>query len=118
MYQDLVHAPGKMKSFFLTLALKPLSHHADWYEYIPYFALVAIAVALQYIQMSQMTKRNKAAAQINPQMQTMQKVMPLIFAHIYFLIPAAVAIYMVVSSAIRILTQDLSSATASVPKPG
>ncbi len=118
MYHNLVNAPGKMKSFFLTLALKPLSHHAHWYEYAPYFLLVALAVALQYLQMSQMTKRNKAAAQMNPQMQTMQKVMPLIFAYIYFLIPAAVAIYMVVSSAIRILTQDLIFRYGLVDKPG
>jgi YidC/Oxa1 family membrane protein insertase len=118
MYHDLVNAPGKMKSWILTLALKPLSHHAHWYQYVPYFVLVALAVGLQYLQMSQMTKRNKAAAQMNPQMQTMQKVMPLIFAYIYFLVPAAVAIYMVVSSAIRILTQDLIFRYGLVDKPG
>jgi membrane protein insertase Oxa1/YidC/SpoIIIJ len=55
---------------------------------------------------------------MNPQMQTMQKVMPLIFAYIYFLIPAAVVIYMLVSSAIRILTQDLIFRYGLVPKPG
>ncbi len=107
-----------MKSWILTLALKPLSHHVHWYEYVPYFVLVGLAVALQYFQMSQMTKRNKAAAQMNPQMQTMQKVMPLIFAYIYFLIPAAVVIYMLVSSAIRILTQDLIFRYGLVDKPG
>ena len=91
---------------------------AHWYDYIPYFALVAIAVALQYFQMSQMTKRNKNAAQMNPQMQTMQKVMPLIFAYIYFLVPAGVVIYMIVSSAIRIGTQDFIFRYGIVKRPG
>ena len=75
-------------------------------------------MALQYFQMSQMTKRNKAAAQANPQMQTMQKVMPLIFAYIYFLIPVGVVLYMIVSSAIRILTQDLIFRHGIVQAPG
>ena len=86
--------------------------------YIPYFALVAVAVALQYIQMSQMNKRNKALGPDNPQMQTMQKIMPIIFAYIYFLIPAAVVIYMIVSSPIRIVTQDIMFRTGIVQRPG
>jgi YidC/Oxa1 family membrane protein insertase len=118
MFHHLVNTPGVMKSFGLNLASKPLTHHANWYDYIPYFALVAVAVALQYIQMSQMTKRNKAAAQMNPQMQTMQKVMPLIFAYIYFLVPAGVVIYMIVSSAIRIGTQDFIFRYGIVKRPG
>jgi YidC/Oxa1 family membrane protein insertase len=118
MYHDLVATPGVMKAFGLNLASKPLTHHANWWDYIPYFALLAVAVGLQYFQMSQMTKRNKAAAQMNPQMQTMQKVMPLIFAYIYFLVPAGVIIYMIVSSAIRILTQDLIFRTGIVQRPG
>jgi YidC/Oxa1 family membrane protein insertase len=118
MFHNLVNTPGVMKSFGLNLASKPLTHHAHWYDYIPYFALVAIAVALQYFQMSQMTKRNKNAAQMNPQMQTMQKVMPLIFAYIYFLVPAGVVIYMIVSSAIRIGTQDFIFRYGIVKRPG
>lgn len=118
MYHNLVNSPGVMKSFGLNLALKPLSHHNGWIDYVPYVAMVAVAVGLQYFQMSQMTKRNKAAAQMNPQMQTMQKVMPLIFAYIYFLIPAGVVVYMIVSSAIRILTQDLIFRYGIVQRPG
>lgn len=118
MYHNLVGSPGVMKSFGMNLAMKPLTHRTNWYDYIPYMALVAAAVALQYIQMNQMTKRNKAAAQMNPQMQTMQKIMPLIFAYIYFLIPAGVVIYMIVSSAIRILTQDLIFRSGIVQRPG
>lgn len=118
MYHNLVATPGVMHSLGLNLALKPFSHHAFWYEYVPYFAFVAVAVALQYIQMSQMTKRNPAAAQANPQMQTMQKIMPLIFAYIYFLIPVGVVIYMIVSTLMRIGTQDIIFRTGIVQRPG
>lgn len=118
MFHHLVNTPGVMKSFGLNLAAKPLTHHANWWDYVPYLVLVAVAVGLQYFQMSQMTKRNKAAAQANPQMQTMQKVMPLIFAYIYFIIPVGVVLYMIVSSGIRILTQDLIFRYGLVPKPG
>jgi YidC/Oxa1 family membrane protein insertase len=110
IHKALVKTPGVMHSIGLNLALRPLTHHTNWYEYVPYFGLLAIAVALQYFQMAQMTRRNKrnnTQQQMPQQMQTMQRVMPLIFAYIYFLVPAGVVIYMIVSSAIRVLTQDL-----------
>lgn len=118
MHANLVSTPGVMKSFGLNLAIKPLTHHANWLGYVPYLLLVALAVGLQYIQMSQMTKRNKSAAQMNQQMQTMQKVMPLIMAYIYFLVPVGAMLYMIVSSAIRILTQDLMFRTGMVQQVG
>ncbi len=113
MYCDLVAHNGQMNSFGIDLALKPFSHHSSWIAAIPFFALVGIAVALQYVQMSRMSKRNPASQQ-NSQMATLQKFMPIIFAYIYFLIPAAVLIYMVVSSVIRILTQEAIFASGAV----
>jgi hypothetical protein len=65
-----------------------------------------------------MNSRNPQAAQANPQMQTIQKITPLIFAYIYFLIPAAVVIYMIVSTAIRIGTQDIMFRTGIVQPAG
>jgi YidC/Oxa1 family membrane protein insertase len=105
MYCSLVASGGKMMSFGIDIALKPFSHHSSWVAAIPYFVMVAIAVALQYVQMSRMNKRN-AAAQSNSQVATIQKFMPIVFAYIYFLIPAAVLVYMIVSSVIRIGTQE------------
>ncbi len=110
IFHNLLKTPGVMKSIGLNLAAKPLTHRANWVDYIPYFAMLIVAVGLQYFQMAQMTKRNKknnTQQAVPQQMQTMQKVMPLIFAYIYFLVPAGVVIYMIVSSAIRVLTQDL-----------
>jgi YidC/Oxa1 family membrane protein insertase len=121
IYENLIKTPGVMHSIGLNLAAKPLTHHASWPDYIPYFALLAVAVALQYLQMAQMTRRNKRnnTAQAMPQqMQTMQRVMPLIFAYIYFLVPAGVVIYMIVSSGIRVVTQDLMFRSGLVQSPG
>ena len=121
IYHDLVKTPGVMHSIGLNLAAKPLTHEGHWYGYVPYFAMIAVAVGLQYFQMAQMTRRNKknnAQQQVPQQMQMMQRVMPLIFAYIYFLVPAGVVIYMIVSSAIRVLTQDLIFRYGLVGAPG
>jgi YidC/Oxa1 family membrane protein insertase len=120
IYSNLVKTPGVMHSIGLNLAAKPLTHRANWYDYIPYVLLLLIAVGLQYFQMAQMTRRNKRnnAQQVPQQMQTMQRVMPLIFAYIYFLVPAGVVIYMIVSSAVRVLTQDLIFRFGLVQTPG
>ncbi len=121
IYDNLIKTPGVMRSIGLNLAAKPLTHRANWVDYIPYFALLAVAVALQYLQMAQMTRRNKRSntAQAMPQqMQTVQRVMPLIFAYIYFLVPAGVVIYMIVSSGIRVVTQDLMFRSGVVQAPG
>jgi YidC/Oxa1 family membrane protein insertase len=121
IYENLKKTPGVMHSIGLNLAAKPLTHHASWPDYIPYFALLAVAVALQYVQMAQMTRRNKrnnTAQPVPQQMQTMQRVMPLIFAYIYFLVPAGVVIYMIVSSGIRVITQDLMFRSGVVQVPG
>ncbi|MGH8980201.1 MAG: YidC/Oxa1 family membrane protein insertase [Acidimicrobiales bacterium] len=110
IYNHLLRTPGVMKSIGLNLAAKPLTHRSNVLDYIPYFALLIAAVTLQYFQMAQMTKRNKknnTQQQMPQQMQKMQRFMPLLFAYIYFLVPAGVVIYMLISSAIRVITQDL-----------
>jgi YidC/Oxa1 family membrane protein insertase len=121
MYRHLIANPGVMKSMGLNLATKPLSHHSHWFEYIPYIAFVVVAVGLQYFQMQQVTKRarrNPSQAQMPQQMQNIQKIMPLFFAYIYFLVPAGVVIYMIVSSAIRVATQDVIFRFGIVQVPG
>jgi len=114
MYANLYVSHGQLKSFGINLALKPFSHHTPAASAIPFFVFVVVAVGLQYVQMTQMTRRNPGAQQANKQMQTMQKVMPIIFGYIYFLIPAAVVIYMIVSTVIRIATQDIMFRTGVV----
>ncbi|HLI73811.1 MAG TPA: membrane protein insertase YidC [Acidimicrobiales bacterium] len=120
LYHDLSLASGHMKAFGLDLAANLFSHHASWVGAIPYAAIVLVAIGLQYLQMRQLNSRNPAAAQANPQMQMMQRYMPLIFAVIYLRISAGVNIYFVVSSLCRIGIQEaiFRSGIVSAPKPG
>lgn len=117
LYHSLVASPGKMVSFGMNLANKPFGHGLTTGQRIPYFVFVAIAVALQFIQMRRMNSRNPQA-QANKQMQTIQKITPILFAYIYFLVPAAVVIYMIVSTLIRIGTQEVMFGTGMVQMPG
>ena len=64
--------------------------------------------------MKQMNSRNPQAAAANPQMQQMQKFFPIIFGLIYLRVPAGATIYMVVSSAMRIGTQEIMFRTGMV----
>jgi YidC/Oxa1 family membrane protein insertase len=121
MYENLVKSHGQMKSFFgMDLSSTPFTHHGSDQAVlmIPYLALIAIAVFLQYYQMKQMNSRNPQAAQANPQMQQMQKFFPIIFGLIYLRVPAGATIYMVVSSAMRIGTQDIMFRTGMVTPAG
>jgi YidC/Oxa1 family membrane protein insertase len=114
MYHNLVRTKGQMYAFGMNFSAKPFGHHAYWYDAIPYVMFIVVAVFLQYYQMKQMNSRNPQAAAANPQMQTMQKIFPLVFAVIYIRVPVGVTLYMVVSSAIRILTQEIMFRTGYV----
>jgi membrane protein insertase Oxa1/YidC/SpoIIIJ len=58
--------------------------------------------------MAQMTNRSKKNGITLPSQQLMmQRFFPVIFAYFYLVIPAAVVLYMIVSTIIRIITQDL-----------
>jgi YidC/Oxa1 family membrane protein insertase len=109
MFSHLVAAqpPGAMLSWGWNLALKPFSHHASVWAALPFYVLVVVAVAVQYFQMSQLNRRNQNKSQMSSQMLMFQRITPILFAYIYFIVPAAAVIYMVFSSLIRILTQDL-----------
>jgi membrane protein insertase Oxa1/YidC/SpoIIIJ len=105
MYHQLVASHGAMNWVGINLALKPFSAHAQWFGVLPYLVLVLVTVGLQYVQLAQMRKRSPASAQSNPQTLTVQKFMPILYACIYLVLPGAVVLYMIVSSAIRIGTQ-------------
>ncbi len=121
MHQALVLSQGQMHWWFgMDLSSLPFSNHttnpfthvvttsvSQAVLVIPYLVLIVAAMFLQYYQMKQMNSRNPQAAAANPQMQTMQKFFPLIFGLIYLRVPAGATIYMVVSSAMRIGTQEV-----------
>jgi hypothetical protein len=96
----------------MDLSSLPFSHHAtpgsasQAVLVLPYLFLIGAAMFMQFYQMKQMNSRNPQAAAANPQMQQMQKFFPIIFGVIYLRVPAGATIYMVVSSAMRIGTQE------------
>ncbi len=109
MHHDLVASGGQMHWWFgMDLSSTPFAHHGANQALltIPYLVLIGMAIFLQYYQMKQMNSRNPQAAAANPQMQQMQKFFPIIFGVIYLRVPAGATIYMVVSSAMRIGTQE------------
>jgi YidC/Oxa1 family membrane protein insertase len=113
MHQALVASNGQMHWWFgMDLSSLPFSHHAtpgsasQAVLVLPYLVLIGAAMFFQYYQMKQMNSRNPQAAAANPQMQQMQKFFPIIFGVIYLRVPAGATIYMVVSSAMRIGTQE------------
>jgi YidC/Oxa1 family membrane protein insertase len=121
MYHDLIasfkdNAIHMHTILGMDLAQSPLSHHGSDQAVLilPYLALIGLSMFLQYFQMRQMNSRNPQAAAANPQMQTMTKVMPFLFGLIYLKVPAGAAIYMVVSSAMRIATQEVMFRTGIV----
>jgi YidC/Oxa1 family membrane protein insertase len=107
MYHNILASHGQLVSFGMDFSDKLLSHHSSLFVAIPYLLLVVGAVGLQYLQMSRLNARNPQAAQANPQAAMMQKYMPLIFGFIYLNVAAILNIYFIVSSAIRILTQEI-----------
>ncbi len=128
MHHDLVLSQGQMHWWFgMDLSSYPFSNHTtDPFTHavttstsqavlvIPYLLLIGAAMFLQFYQMKQMNSRNPQAAAANPQMQTMQKFFPIIFGVIYLKVPAGATIYMVVSSAMRIGTQEVMFRTGMV----
>jgi membrane protein insertase Oxa1/YidC/SpoIIIJ len=120
MYKSLIASHGQIKAFGMDLNLKTFSAHSSFVAQIPFFVFVAVAVGLQYFQMAQMTNRSKKSGTTLPSQQLMmQRFFPIIFAYFYLVIPAAVVLYMIISTTIRIITQDLMFRTGvSNPNKG
>ena len=107
MYHNIREHHGQLISFGMDFSEKLLSHHSSIFVAIPYLLLVVASVGLQYLQMSRLNARNPGASQSNPQAAMLQKYMPLIFGFIYINVAAILNVYFIVSSAIRILTQEI-----------
>ena len=120
MYHNLIASHGQIKAFGMDLNLKAFSVHSSFAAQVPFFVFVAVAVALQYFQMAQMSNRSKKSGTSIPSQQLMmQRFFPIIFAYFYLVIPAAVVLYMIISTVIRIITQDLMFRTGvSNPNKG
>jgi YidC/Oxa1 family membrane protein insertase len=109
LYAAVVNAHGHLNAFGINLA-NSVRTSGSLVEKLPIVAMVLVAVALQYVQMKQLSGRNPQGSQANPQaqqMQKMQKIFPVFFALIYISIPAGVNVYFIISAAFRICQQEL-----------
>jgi YidC/Oxa1 family membrane protein insertase len=100
LYQSL-HQSREMMSFGIDLARTPLQAMGDglgtaW----PYLLLVVGIAATSYIQQRQIQGRNPGA--VNPQMQMITRVMPVMFVFFSLSFPAGLAVYWFTSGAWRI----------------
>jgi YidC/Oxa1 family membrane protein insertase len=122
MYENLIHSVGHINVWGMDLSLRPfpISSHGSTLAAIPFFVFVVVAVGFQYFQMAQMNNLSRKRGQALPSQQLMmQRVLPIVFAYFYLVIPAAVVLYMIISTGIRIITQDMMFRTGvSNPNKG
>lgn len=107
MFHDILASNGKLNAFGMNFSLKLFSHQSSLVAHLPFALMILAAIGLQYLQMARLNARNPQAAQANPQMAALQKYMPIIFGIIYLNIPAIINVYFIVSSAIRLGTQEV-----------
>ena len=117
MYHDLVQSHGHMVSFGVDLSNHPFTAGLTLVQRLPLFGLIGAAIGLQYVLQWQIKRNTGQGNQPPAQMQTIQRIMPLLFAYIYFIVPAALTVYFVVSNVVRVVTQDLMFRTGVVKRP-
>lgn len=105
MYHAIQQAGGHLNAFGLDLAESALSSHSSVATALPFYVLLLIMMATQYVQTAQMMSRNQAAQQ-NSQMAFM-KYLPLVFGLICIRFPGGVVLYYAMSNVCRIVQQDL-----------
>jgi len=64
--QHIIAGDGHLKSFGMDLAATARQHHKTVLEAIPFYALIVLMTAFQYLQQRQMNQRNPQAANANP----------------------------------------------------
>ncbi len=96
LFTSLVESGGEMVSWGFDLA-KSAGSVGGFGTAFPYYVLVALTVATGYYQQRQMTSRQPKGA-INPQMQMITKIFPVMLGFISLTVPAGVVVYFIVSN--------------------
>ena len=100
LYQALRDSGGTMKSFGIDLAKAASEGHGSVARALPFFLIVGLVIATQYVQTRQTMSRNTRSA--SQQQQIILKVMPVFFGLISLNIPAGVNVYFLASALFRI----------------
>ena len=102
LFSSLVESAGEMVSWVMDLAKTASSAGG-----VLYYLLVALTVATGYYQQRQMTARLPKDA-VNPQMQMITKVFPIIIGVVSLSVPAGVVVYFIVSNLWQIGQQAIT----------
>jgi YidC/Oxa1 family membrane protein insertase len=111
--------PGQMHAVGINLASSLLGAHGSWVAYLPYAALVLIAIGLQYVQTRRVNSRTPQGSGTPQAQAQVLRYLPLVYAAVYLRFPAGVNIYFVASTVCRIAIQELALRPGSLrPSPG
>ena len=109
LYTHLVHDGGKMVSFGMDLGKSANSSlHQGVATAAPYYLLIALMTASQYVMQQQLNKRNPQAAAANPQMKLTMQLFPAFYALISLRLPASVVLYLLISGVFRMAQNIIS----------
>jgi YidC/Oxa1 family membrane protein insertase len=105
LYHSLLESGGQMVSWGIDLAKSASTVHGG--KALLYYVLIAVTVATGYFQQRQMTARLPKDS-INPQMQTVTKIFPIIIGVISLSVPAGVVVYFIISNLWQIGQQAIT----------
>jgi YidC/Oxa1 family membrane protein insertase len=103
LYEALRKSGGRMRSFGVDFASLPSEAGRGA---VVLYILIAAVVATSYFQLRQ-TQSRTHSSQMNPQMQAMNRIMPLFSGIFGFTLPGGVTLYFFVSNLYRIAQQTL-----------
>lgn len=107
--------PKGLNSFGMDLSVAANAKHVGGVsDSFPYFLLIALVVVTGILQQRQMQARQTQAS-VNPQMQMMGRIMPVMFGFISLTLPAGVVVYFFVSNLWQIGQQAVVYRHAHVP---
>jgi YidC/Oxa1 family membrane protein insertase len=112
LFAALLESGGEMVSWGIDLARAASSVGGT--RVILYYILVALTVATAYFQQRQMTSRLPKDS-INPQMQMIGKVFPVIIGVVSLTVPAGVVVYFIVSNLWQIAQQAVTFRAYPLP---
>lgn len=110
MQDSLIESGGRMMSWGIDLAEKAGSVKGGLGDTLPFYLLVGLVVATGYYQQRQMSARTPKDA-VNPQMQMVMKIFPVMFGVISLSVPAGVVVYFIVSNIWQIGQQAITFRT-------
>jgi len=92
-------------AFSMNFAAKLFSPHGSVWVAVPFALLVLAAVGVQFLQMARLNARQTTGG--SGPGAAVQKYVPLFFAFIYIYVAAILNVYFIVSTLIRIVTQEV-----------